>query len=384
MSQPRILFVDHTGRLGGAELYLLDVARHFRADCRVTLLEDGPFADRLQAADVPVEVLPAPDALLDTQASDGWASVAQAVPGLVRTARRLRARAQAFDVVVANSQKALFVAGAAGWLAGRPVVWNLHDMLTARHFSPPARRLSALGGRLLADRVIVNSHATRAALAEAGGPEDAAVVYNGIDPAPFDAVSDAEAQAVRRDLGIPEARLVGMFGRLAPWKGQHVVLHALAQRPGTHALFVGESLFRGDAPYADRLRRQARSLGIEERTHFLGFREDVPVLMQAVDAVVHASTEPEPFGRVIVEGMLARTPVVAARAGGAREIVEDGTTGLLTPPGDAEGLADALRRLAARPKRAEAMAAAGRRRAQECFSVDAMVQQVGAVVRAAA
>jgi glycosyltransferase involved in cell wall biosynthesis len=143
--------------------------------------------------------------------------------------------------------------------------------------------------------------------------------------------------------------------------------------PDAHLLLVGDALF-GEQEYAERLRQQAQELGISSRVHFLGFRADVPRLMRLVRVVLHTSTSAEPFGRVIVEGMLARRPVVASRAGGVSEIVTHGETGFLVSPGDPAALAAAVHRLLADPARAEQVASAGRADAEARFTVSAMVE----------
>jgi glycosyltransferase involved in cell wall biosynthesis len=105
--------------------------------------------------------------------------------------------------------------------------------------------------------------------------------------------------------------------------------------------------------------------------------------MKACDVVVHASTSAEPFGRVIVEGMLAGRPVVATAAGGARELIEDRVNGLLVPPGDARALASALRSLLAEPARAREMAEAGQQLARERFSPALISASIDSVLREA-
>jgi glycosyltransferase involved in cell wall biosynthesis len=146
-----------------------------------------------------------------------------------------------------------------------------------------------------------------------------------------------------------------------------------------HALLVGAPLF-GEEAFASALQAQAAKTGVAARAHFLGFRADVPELMRASDAIVHASVYPEPFGRVIVEGMLAGRPVIATRAGGVTEIVDD-ETAVLVPPGDAGALARAIESLAADPVRAARFAARGAARARAEFSVAAMVSGVEEALR---
>ena len=238
-----------------------------------------------------------------------------------------------------------------------------------------------LANRMTA-RVLVNSEATRAAFVQAGGDaRKTHVVYNGLDAEAFDAVSEAEVEALRRRLGLAGVPVVGVFSRLAFWKGQHVLLEALAHLPGVHALLVGEALFEPDRQYRAALERQAVHLGLPGRVHFLGFRSDVPLLMRMADVVTHTSTAPEPFGRVIVEGMLAKKPVVATRAGGALEIIEEGA-GVLVPPGDAGALADALRSLLEQPVSARQMGTRGYARAATHFSVSQMHDALRAHVEA--
>jgi glycosyltransferase involved in cell wall biosynthesis len=296
--------------------------------------------------------------------------------GVLKLAAQVSRVARGYDVLYANSQKALVVGALAGKFARKKVIWRLHDMLTADHFGQARRRLAVGLANRLVTRVIANSKASAAAFVEEGGrAEQVRVVHNGIDPAPFEAVEPTEADTLRKELGLAKVPLVGAFGRLAPWKGQHVLLEALAHLPRVHALLVGEALF-GEYAYAKALREQANALGVADRVHFLGFREDVPRLMLLSDVVVHTSTAPEPFGRVIVEGMLARRPVVATRPGGVVEIIEDGVSGVLVQPGDAKVLAGALADLLTNPAKARALAAAGHLAASERFSLRRMLEGV--------
>ncbi|HSB55851.1 MAG TPA: glycosyltransferase family 4 protein [Gemmatimonadales bacterium] len=369
----RILFLDHVGALGGAELALLDVARAYRETCVFMLFSDGPFRDRLTEAGVRVEILEGGRALHAVRRETRFPGLGAGAQ-VARLAWQVARRARDFDVIHANSQKAFVVACVAGVIARRPVIWDLNDLLLPEHFSRTNIWIDVLLANHLAVRVIANSQASADALVHQGGDgRKVRVVYNGLDPAPFDAISDREVAALRADLGLEGVPLVGLFGRLAEWKGQHVALEAVATLPGVHLLLVGDALF-GEQLYADRLHGQAARLGIGERVHFLGFRPDIPALMRLVDVVVHTSTAPEPFGRVIVEGMLARRPVVATRAGGVREIMADGQTGILVPPGDADALAKAINELILDKGRANRLAVAGRTHAEERFTVDAMVQ----------
>ena len=375
---PRILFVDHAGVLGGAELSLLDIATHFKATSRVVLFSDGPFRERLDRAGVPADVLEAARAVTQVSREGGLLHDLQAAPAVLGLAWELSRLARGYDVLYANSQKSMVVGALAGLLARRPVIWHLRDLMTAEHFSPAHRAVAALLSRLFISRVIANSQATRDAFVRSGGSAARTfAVHNGIDPAPFEDVRPEEVARLRERLGLQDVRVVGVFSRLAQWKGQHVLLEALPHLPkDVHALFVGDALFQEDQRYADALREQAERLSLRDRVHFLGFRADVPLLLHLTDVVAHTSTAPEPFGRVIVEGMLARKPVVATQAGGAVEITENGQVGRLVPPGDARALSEALADLLAHPDGARRLAEAGHATAQARFTLRAMVGQL--------
>jgi glycosyltransferase involved in cell wall biosynthesis len=157
-------------------------------------------------------------------------------------------------------------------------------------------------------------------------------------------------------------------------------LQATVRLPDAHCLIVGSSLF-GEGQYERELKRAADELGISSRTHFLGQRDDVPVLMQAVDVVVHPSIAPEPFGLTLVEAMLCRTPVVAATAGAVPEILEDGAAGFMVQPGDAAALAAMLQKLRTQPDLVAGIVDYAERRARTQFSADGMRAGVMAVAR---
>ena len=148
-----------------------------------------------------------------------------------------------------------------------------------------------------------------------GGKITPTIIYNAISPEGFlpeNRKCYREALVKHTSLN-PNQPIVGVFGRLAQWKGQHIISAAILELPDFQVVFVGSALF-GEDQYEQELKRQTQELS--ERVRFLGFRRDIPILMGGVDVIVHSSIQPEPFGRVIVEAMLSGTPVVATRAGG--------------------------------------------------------------------
>jgi glycosyltransferase involved in cell wall biosynthesis len=170
-----------------------------------------------------------------------------------------------------------------------------------------------------------------------------------------------------------------VFSRLAPWKGQSVALDALARIRNASCVIAGDALF-GEEEYARALQSQAERLGIVDRVLFLGHRDDVAALMQAVDVVVHPSIDPEPFGLTLVEAMFAETPVIASQAGAAGEILDGGLAGTLVPPGDPSALAAAVERCRSQPESIARQVAAGRRRAERHFSAGRLQRDIRRVV----
>jgi glycosyltransferase involved in cell wall biosynthesis len=382
----RILFLDHTAALGGAELCLLDVAAYFREGSLVALMADGPLRPRLEARGVRTVVLEEAAPLQQVKRASRVPGPA-AVGAVFSAARAVARLAREHDVIYANSQKAFIVACVAAAFARKPVLWHLHDILDPKVFSRVNIAIDVFLANHVAARVIANSQATANALRAHGGtrvPID--VVYNGLDPALSDAVSADQAAAMRASLGIGGVPLLGLFGRLAPWKGQHVAIHALALidiDTDVELVIVGDALF-GEEAYAAELRALVSKYKLTKRVHFLGFRNDVPLLMRMVDVLVHTSTAPEPFGRVIAEGMLARRPVIATAGGGASEIVKAGVTAWQVMPNDPAGLAAAIREVLANPSRASDVAAAGRADAIARFTLSVTLPQTERSIELAA
>ncbi|WP_433975776.1 glycosyltransferase family 4 protein [Tunturiibacter lichenicola] len=375
----RVMYVDQTGQLGGGELSLLDVIKHSPFHSEIVLFDDGPFRTALEDLNVPVHLLHG-GSLSKVRSETRLKAVLEAGPAFFGLQRRLAKLTAGFDVVYANSQKA-FLVSAATRRKGQLLIWHLRDMLTADHFSPMMRVIAVEASNLTASIVITNSQATADSFVQCGGKlEKVVVVYNGISPEPFDAVTETMKQSMLQELGLRGKYLVGVFGRLSPWKGQHILLEAIASLPYAHAVLVGDALF-GEDSYVESLRQRAQAPDLEGRVHFLGFRKDVSLLMKCMNIIAHTSTSPEPFGRVIVEAMLAGRPTIASRAGGVLEIVRGNETGLLVLPGCPLDLSAAIQKYHAHPGLARRIADAGRERAINHFSVHAMADGIEEVLR---
>ncbi|HWP65305.1 MAG TPA: glycosyltransferase family 4 protein, partial [Candidatus Limnocylindria bacterium] len=195
-------------------------------------------------------------------------------------------------------------------------------------------------------------------------------IYDGIDVAEF---APGGGAAVRAEFGIPaDAPLVGIVGHLQEWKGQRLVVEAVAQArrtyPELRCLVVG-GVHRAGAAYADALRARIAEPDLAGHVVLTGERTDVAACLDAMDVAIHASIKPEPFGRVMIEAMALARPVIAPREAGPLAIVADGETGLLVPPRDAGALAAAITALVTDPARRRAMGRAARARVEAVFDI---------------
>ncbi|HIK04141.1 MAG TPA: glycosyltransferase [Trichormus sp. M33_DOE_039] len=370
----KILFLDQSGKPGGAELCLIDIAQPYRDRALVGLFADGDFRKLLEQNQIPVEVLTSQSIAVRKQSNllQAFTSLGQILPLIAKVVET----AYQYDLIYANTQKALVVGAMASLITRRPLVYHLHDILSLEHFSKTNLRVAVNLANLCASLVIANSQASQTAFVQAGGkPDITRVVYNGFNSKNYQTSND-DIQKLRQRLGLENKFVVGHFSRLAPWKGQHILIDALAQLPPqVTAILVGDALF-GEQNYVKQLHQQIAELGLEKRVIFLGFRTDIPQLMAACNLVTHTSTAPEPFGRVIVEAMLCGTPVVAAKAGGAMELVEHGVNGFLVTPGEPQALAQVINTCIQEIEMTEKIAGQAKNIARQRFDVANVNQQI--------
>lgn len=367
----RLLFVDHAQALGGAEFSLLLLLEHLdRALWQPYLAcPPGALADRATRLGVPVYRLSLPRLRQLKSVGALW----QGGLALARLVRALDA-----SMLIANTVRAAFYGALGAHLAGVPFIWYMRDFWLSEA-KPRRLWLDAWGKRVLsiaAKRIIANSQATARHL-----PGAVTVIHNGIKVTRYDPSLRGEALRVR--YGIPqEAPLLGMVGRLRPWKGQDRFLRVLAwvrERIDAWGLIVGGEPFAVSDGYSERLRHLAGTLGLSDRVVFTGQLRDVRTSLAAMDVFVHPG-EPEPFGLVNIEAMAMAKPVVAFAHGALPEIVLP-TTGVLVPPGDEKAMAEVLVNLLQDPARRQALGQAGRERALNYFSIERVASQVSNVLR---
>ncbi|HYV86926.1 MAG TPA: glycosyltransferase [Patescibacteria group bacterium] len=256
---------------------------------------------------------------------------------------------------------------------------NADEFRTRRTWKRPPFLLLEHLSYAAADAVIAVSHGLADFLARAEGlpRHKTVVIENGVD---ITAAAEAPPRrAARALLGLPgEAPLLGTVGRLAAQKGQRDLVRAL---PSIRAAVPGARLvIAGDGPLRGELEEEARRAGVAGEVHFLGHRNDVPVILSALDLFVLPSLW-EGLPLALLEAMSMSLPVVATRAVGIEETVSDGVEGLLVPCGDPDALARAAARVLGDHHLALGFGTAGRRRVVARHSLAAVADRIDALYR---
>jgi glycosyltransferase involved in cell wall biosynthesis len=370
-----VLFLHSSAGRYGADNQLLHLATGLdpaRYAPLVVLPFAGELSERLGAAGV--EVLVRPLAVLrrgEMGPRDLLRTAAATRADRAELGELIRSRA----VALVHSNTSVVLGGApAARAAGIPHVWHVRELYGGFRAWPAWRRVL-----LSADAVACISAAVEAQFAQHRGQTPCVrVIPDAAVPAAGSGEADVRAEA---NIG-PGAFAVAMLGRLSDWKGQDVLIRALAQSPladfDVVALIAGAP-WPGNERIESGLRGLAAALGVEERVRFLGERADAAAVYEAANAAAVPSTRPEPLGNTALEGGLAGLPVVAANHGGLPEIVRDGETGLLVRPGDPADLARAIAELAADPASARRMGHAAAEELPQRFSPARLAESVQAL-----
>lgn len=363
------------GAQGGVERGCVDVAAAIvRAGGRAIVASaGGPLTHVLEASGATHERLPLDSKNPATMAANAWRLAA-----LIRR--------HGVDVVHARSRAPAWSAWVAARRSGCPFVTTFHGTYGAGN--PMKRRYNSImtrGRPVIAISRFIAHHIHRVY----GLPEQhIRIIHRGADIGAFapERVSPERVAALAERWGVRDgAPLVLLPGRLSRWKGQAVLIEAMARlgRRDVRTVILGDH--QGRVDYHRELQDLIFRHGLGEQVQIIGHCDDMPAAYRLADVVVSASIEPEAFGRVAVEAQALGRPVIATNHGGARETVIDGETGWLTPPGDAASLSAALER---------ALALGGHERARMAetaiahvlanFTNDVMCRKTLAVYREAA
>jgi glycosyltransferase involved in cell wall biosynthesis len=369
----RVLYVTDSPTVSGAEHvwfgYLPELAREGRAAHAYLSAGNTRLIAALEARGTPytttqsfsgrmIEVTLRPAALAGY--ASAFLTVRRELCALIERERP--------TVLHAISFPACLYAALAARATGVPLIWHEHNIKRIHAVNTQLYRFVAS----TCAWVVGPSRAVTDNLAKAGLPARKLVpLYNGIDLAKF-APDDARARRVREELGWADAApVVGLFGQLLPHKGHDALIDAAAairaRVPGTRFVFVGAL---ENPPYEAHLRARLAAAGLTDAFQFTGWRTDVPDVMRAVDLLVVPTTSQEPAALSLMEGMAMGRPLVASRTGGTPELIVDGETGLIFPPGDAAALGTQVAALLADPERRRRMGEAGRARMEREFTVE--------------
>ena len=364
LAHPRpILFVDHAQRLGGAEHSLLLLMHHLDKTFWQAHLAcpAGDLANAAKSLAIPWYNVTLPRLRRSLRVGSDWYLGAATLADITRQTGA--------SMVVANTVRAAFFVALASKMSKRPFLWHMRDFWLSET-QPRWPQLDWLLKTMLcrsAMQVIANSHATASHLP----CHQVQVIHNGLNLHQFDPTLDSTAFRQAHHIP-PDAPLVGIVGRLRPWKGQHRFIEmatAVAPtHPSTHFIIVGGNVFEHANGYANSLRDLANRAGLTDKIHFTGQIKEVDQALAAMDIFVH-SGDPEPFGMVNIEAMAMGKPVVAFAHGALPEIVQHGETGFLVPPTDLVAMATAVSSRLSQPEQAKKIGKAGRERVIAQFTI---------------
>lgn len=392
----RIAFVSVSDQMGGSEAVLLDIVRGLRRvrptwDLHLVAPGHGPLCGRAVGAGAGAAVLELPRALAsfgERAAVSGRVGIPSvrllragaAVPGYQRAMNALLDRLEP-DLVHTNGFKA-HVPAARARGRGRALVWHLHEYVGRRPLTRALLRRYA--GRCAA--IVANSRSVADDARRALGGHRVRVIPNAVDLSVFNPAGPlADLDALCGMAPAPAGAVrVGLVATFARWKGHEVFLQAIAALPRDapiRAYVVGGPVYdtQGSQYSAEELGALARGLGIGGRVGFTGFVDDPARAMRTLDVVVHASTDPEPFGLVIAEAMACGRALVTSGCGGAAELVRDGVDALVHRPGDSAGLAACIDRLARDPATRLRLGERARALAVERFDAERFVDRFAAL-----
>lgn len=368
----KVAYIDHTAKWSGGEIALYNILTNVGREVEplVILAEEGDLSDRLRERGIDVRIVPLDERVRQRGRNALNAGAPAAALKLLAYGRKLAPLLKQEDVafVHTNSLKSALYGTVAAKLAGVPVIWHIRDHIGAPYLKPIVAKAIRLMSRSLPNGIIANSNSTLNAL-ELPKSKKTLVVYSAF-------AKPISGQNSRKNRLFKEFNVL-LVGRLAHWKGQHVLLEAakaFREEREVNFWIAGDALF-GEEAYKQELINRIEEDGLTNVT-LLGHVEDVQSLMASADLLVHTSITPEPFGQVIVEGMAAGLPVIASNEGGPTEIVEPGQTGLLIPPGEPEHLAGAIRWMLDHPEQREAMGLKGIQRVKERFVIENTVRDI--------
>ncbi|AJS59962.1 glycosyltransferase family 4 protein [Paenibacillus sp. IHBB 10380] len=341
----RIAFYNHTSTISGAEISLLLTAKHITKAHPILFAPEGDLLQRARSQGLEVVALPS----FRARMTRNPLLLVIYVIGMLWAGWRLALlmKKSRVDLIHANSIRAGIMAGLFRWYHRLPVVWHLRDMPPQGYIGMLVRKFAGSSAQAL----IGISESVIQGIDHPSVAGRCHLVHNGVELRSFNSeVRQVLRETIRLELRTPqEARVLVIIGQIAPWKRQEDAIEAFAslvrEERNTVLWIVGEAKFRQENErYLDKLKEKVKSLNLEDKVMFTGFREDVLEICCAADLLLLCSDN-EPFGRVIIEAMSQGTPVVGTRGGGVQEIIQHGVSGLMYEIGNIEKLTHCIRQV---------------------------------------
>lgn len=337
----RVLIAESGSGYGGTGKYLYELLKSLKSETlevRVLTYGSGPFMDRIEREILRPEYRPAWRYCSERGVFVELLRTLKRLPSLIRWLRQTDVRIVHLNNEILTHIPLILAAR----ICSMRVIVHFHGWR-------PLTRLERCFLPMIDEYLCISEPGAEYFSQQLNGPVVRAVV-NGISTENERRPDAASVRAFRAGLGVGDDEiLVSLVGRLVRWKGQDIFLRALARvvelNPKVRGLIVGHDSSE-DRAYRKYLADLSRSLGLSASVIFQDWQDDMNLVYGATDIVVHASTEPEPFGLVLVEAMAAGKPVIGTRAGGASGIIEPGRTGEYVDPGDVRGLAEKIVALA--------------------------------------
>lgn len=383
----RVCYLDHTAQDSGGEIALARLLESFDPEVVtpiVVLADDGPLVTRLRESGFLVEVIKIGSSVTNVR-KDSVSSVfsIKLFVAFSVIAYGLKVgkfiRKNNIDIIHTNSLKSDVYGIIASFVAQRPLIWHVRDHISNQYLPEFAVQVVRFCARRIPSFIIANSQSTLDSL-QLRQSNDSAIVSSGIQT--FGVVYDGLRKnrlPQRADIDGDLVVRVLLMGRLTHWKGQHVFIEAGRQLIDrglkVNFLIAGAALFN-EQKYEQSLYDLVKKYNLGRHVEFLGHVNSVQSLLASVDILVHASVSPEPFGQVVVEGMAAGLPVIATDAGGVRETVLHGVTGLLVPMNQPVSMAKALEYLIENPDIRQVFGENGKQRVELHFTSAIMASKV--------
>ncbi len=365
----KVLYLDHGDKLGGAEKSLLLLLNHLdrkKYEPLLGCLPDTPLEKEAKKAGLKVVPVEMPRLKGSLNPFDVFTRLIRGIRSVERIIRK-----EGIDLIHGNVVRASIYGAIAACLCRVPFIWHARDIHQQESFLTAL--LPALSVRVIAISEAVKRHLPYFA------QQKTVVVPNGIDLKELEKTLKSKKRGVfRKELHIPqEAVLVGNVGWISFWKGQdkflEVAKRVLWKRKDVYFVVVGGLADSKYESWVKGLKKEAQKLN----GHFIfaGPREDIWEAMMDIDILVHCA-EKEPFGRIFLEAMTCKKPVVAFADGGAPEVVKEGETGFLVPPEDLEEMSKAVLRLVENAKLRSSMGKRGRLRVERFYEIGQVTSSV--------